>query len=87
MNGRACVKGGYRHEYTQHPDRLNTPLIRKNGVLEPATWEEALDYTAKRLTEIKEKHGPDSIGLLRSSRCSNEDNYAIMNVPCHHWHR
>ena len=78
VNGRTCVKGRYGHEYTQHPDRLTTPLIRKNGVLEPATWEEALSYTAQRLHEIKAKYGPDSIGLLGSSRCTNEDNYAIM---------
>jgi formate dehydrogenase alpha subunit len=75
--GRTCVKGRYGHEYTQSPERLTTPLIKKNGKFEEATWEEALNYTAKKLTEIKNKYGSDSIAVLGSSRCTNEDNYVI----------
>ncbi len=50
-------------------------MIRKNGQLEEVSWDEALDYTAKRLGEIKEKHGADAIGGLASARATNEDNY------------
>jgi len=75
--GKTCVKGRYGHEYTQSKERLTTPLIRKNGKLEKASWEEALEYTAKRLGEIKSKYGADSIAVLGSSRCTNEDNYVL----------
>ncbi len=74
---RTCVKGRYGHEYVNSEDRLTVPLIRKNGKLTEVSWEEAIAYTAKRLKEIKEKYGPDSIGVLGSSRCTNEDNYVI----------
>lgn len=74
---RTCVKGRYGHEYTQSKERLTTPLIKRNGKFEEATWEEALSYTAARLTEIKTKYGPDSIAVLGSSRCTNEDNYVV----------
>lgn len=74
-NGLLCVKGRFAHEFVSSPDRLQKPLIRKDGELQTATWDEALDYTAKRLEEIKEKYGPDSIAGLSSARCTTEDNY------------
>jgi anaerobic selenocysteine-containing dehydrogenase len=55
--GKLCVKGWNIHEFVQHPSRLTKPLIRKNGTLTEANWDEALDYTASRLKEIKEVHG------------------------------
>ena len=73
--GWLCVKGRFGYEFINHPDRLKTPLIRKNGKLKEATWEEALDYAAGKLNEIKDKYGPDSIGGLASARCTTEDNY------------
>ncbi|BAL81319.1 formate dehydrogenase subunit alpha [Caldisericum exile] len=76
-NGRLCVKGRYGYEYVNSNERLTTPLIKENGVFREATWEEAIDYTAKRLLEIKEKYGPDAIGVLGSARCTNEDNYIV----------
>ncbi len=75
--GRLCVKGRYGYEYVNSNERLTKPLIKENGVFREATWEEALDYTAKKLLEIKNKYGPDAIGVLGSSRCTNEDNYLI----------
>jgi predicted molibdopterin-dependent oxidoreductase YjgC len=73
--GWLCVKGTFGYGFINSPDRLTTPLIRKNGKLQEASWEEALDHTAKRLGEIKDKHGADSIGGLASARCTNEENY------------
>lgn len=73
--GWLCVKGRFGYQFIGSPDRLKTPLIRKNGQLKEATWDEALDYSVKRLKEIKEKYGPDSIGGLSSARCTNEENY------------
>lgn len=76
-NGRICVKGKFGYEYVNSPERLTMPLIRENGGFKETTWEHAIEFTAKRLTEIREKHGPDSIGVLGSSRCTNEDNYLV----------
>ncbi len=79
--GQACVKGHFGlEEIVHHPDRLTTPLIRRNGKLEKATWEEALDLVAGRFTEIKNKYGPDSLGALSSSRCTNEENYLVQKL-------
>jgi len=75
--GHTCLKGRYAFSFYNHPDRLTTPLIRKNGNLEPATWEEAYDYIANKLTTIKTKHGPDSISGISSARCTNEENYLM----------
>ena len=74
---RTCVKGRFGYEYVNSLDRLKTPLIRRNGKLEKTTWKEAIEYTANKLKEVREKYGPDSIGVLGSSRCTNEDNYII----------
>lgn len=76
-NGRLCVKGRYGYEYVNKPDRLTSPLIRENGRFRTASWEEALQHTAYKLKEIKDKYGPDAIGVLGSSRCTNEDNYVV----------
>ena len=51
------------------------PLIKENGEFREATWDEALEKVAGTLADIKEKNGPDSIGVLTSARISNEENY------------
>lgn len=73
--GLLCVKGRFAYEFVSSPERLKTPLMRKNNELQPVSWEEALDYAAKRLREIKEKYGHDSIAGLSSARCTTEENY------------
>jgi len=79
--GHACVKGHFGlEEIVHHPDRLKTPLIRRNGRLEEASWEEALDLVARRFTEIKDKYGPNSLGAFSSSRCTNEENYLVQKL-------
>ncbi len=79
-HGLLCVKGKFGFEYIHHPDRLTRPLIKKNGVHVEASWEEAVALVAKRLSEIKDKYGPDSIGFLSSSRCTNEENYLMQKI-------
>ena len=73
--GEACIKGreGWRHLYSDR--RLTRPLIRKNGELVPASWDEALDLVADRLMEIKSEYGEDAFGWCSSSRSTNELNY------------
>ncbi len=70
-----CVKGRFGFDFTRHPERLKEPLVRRNGKLEPVSWEDALAEVAKRLHQVREKHGPGAIGLIGSNRTTNEENY------------
>jgi len=74
-HGSLCVKGRFGYDFIHSEDRLKTPLIRRNGTLEEASWEEALALVADKLTQIRDTHGSDSIGVLTSARISNEENY------------
>jgi len=76
--GSLCVKGRFAFDFVGSGDRLTTPLIRENGELREATWDEALDKVAGELGRIREAHGADSVGVLTSARVTNEDNYAAM---------
>jgi predicted molibdopterin-dependent oxidoreductase YjgC len=73
--GWLCVKGRFGFSFINSPDRLTKPLIKRNGTFEEASWDEALDYIAERLKNIKEKHGSDSLAGLSSARATNEENY------------
>jgi len=73
--GWLCPKGRFGYEFISSKDRLSTPLIKKNGKFEQASWDEALEYITGRMSEIKKKHGADAIGGLSSARCTNEENY------------
>ncbi|HBB96147.1 MAG TPA: oxidoreductase, partial [Blastocatellia bacterium] len=75
-----CVKGKFAWDHINSTDRLTKPLIREGDSFREATWEEALSLIARRLTEIKAKHGPDSIGLISSSKCTNEESYLMQKL-------
>lgn len=75
-----CIKGQFGYEFVSSPERLTKPLIRRDGVLEEASWDEALDTVAGRLREIKEAHGAGSIGALGAPKCTNEENYALQKL-------
>ena len=75
--GNLCVKGWHLHEFIHDPARLTTPLMRKNGGLEPVSWDEALDATAAAFSRIRASHGPDALGVLASAKCTNEENYLL----------
>ncbi len=78
--GRLCIKGYNAHAFVQHPDRLKNPMVREKGQLVKASWDQALDRVVKALKEIKDKHGPDSIVLLASAKCTNEENYVFQKL-------
>ena len=78
--GRLCIKGRNAQEFVQSPDRLTSPLVRRNGQLEEATWDEALDVVAQGLNRIKDDHSPDSLAFLSSAKCTNEENYLMMKL-------
>jgi predicted molibdopterin-dependent oxidoreductase YjgC len=72
--GHLCVKGRFGIAgFVHHPSRIKTPLIKRNGVFEEATWEEALDLVASRF----KGYAPEEIGVVSSARATNEDNYVM----------
>ncbi|KJR40549.1 NADH:ubiquinone oxidoreductase, subunit G [Candidatus Magnetoovum chiemensis] len=75
--GMLCVRGRFGYDYLDSQERLKTPLIRIKDKLEPTTWDEALDYAAKKFSEIKSKYTASAIGAIASGRCTNEDNYML----------
>lgn len=79
-HGSLCVKGRFGVDFVHAKDRLTQPLMRKDGVLAPVSWDEAMGRVASQLLEIREKHGPDSIGFLVSAKCTNEENYLMQKV-------
>jgi predicted molibdopterin-dependent oxidoreductase YjgC len=78
--GRLCIKGWNVAKFVGHPDRLKTPLIRRRDRLEQATWDEALMYVARSLSDIHAQSGPDSIAFLASAKCTNEENYLLQKL-------
>jgi formate dehydrogenase major subunit/formate dehydrogenase alpha subunit len=92
VNGmRLCVKGRYGYDFVHHSDRLTKPMVReyllkgeqrpkgeKRGKWVEVDWETALTITAKKLVETRDTFGSDSIGVLTSAKCTNEENY-VMN--------
>jgi NADH-quinone oxidoreductase subunit G len=72
-----CIKGRYAFDFANHEDRLSKPLIRQNGRLTPVTWEVALDFAGKKLREIRDTRGGQSIGVIGSNRTTNEENYLL----------
>lgn len=75
-----CDKGRFTHGFVDHPDRLTTPLIRRDGELRPAPWDEALDLIARRLKEILATDGPQAVAALGSGRATNEANYLLQRL-------
>lgn len=75
--GHTCLKGRFAFSFYNHPDRITTPLIRKDGELTPATWDEAYAFISDSLLRIKNQHGPDAIAGISSARCTNEENYLM----------
>jgi formate dehydrogenase major subunit len=75
-----CVKGKFAWDHINSTDRLTKPLIREGDRFREASWEETLELVARRLTEIKSKNGPDSIGLISSSKCTNEESYLMQKL-------
>ncbi len=71
--GRLCVKGRFGFEFVNSPDRLTTPLIRRQGKLEEATWDEALDLVAERFSANR----GEAFASIASAKLTNEENYLI----------
>jgi len=72
-----CGKGRFGFDFTHHPERIRQPLIRRNGGLKPASWEDALEEVARRLKQVRDAHGPAAIGVIGSNHTTNEENYLL----------
>jgi NADH-quinone oxidoreductase subunit G len=72
-----CGKGRFGFDFTNHAERIRQPLVRRNGKLEPASWEDALEEIARRLKKVRDAHGPAAIGVIGSNHTTNEENYLL----------
>jgi NADH-quinone oxidoreductase subunit G len=72
-----CIKGRYAFDFANHEDRLTRPLIRKDGKLTPATWEEAFTLIGKKFAEVRDADGGAAIGVVGSTRTTNEEDYLL----------
>jgi len=72
-----CIKGRYAFDFANHEERLTQPLIRKSGKLTPATWEEAFELVGKKFAEVRDKDGGSAIGVIGSTRTTNEEAYLL----------
>jgi predicted molibdopterin-dependent oxidoreductase YjgC len=75
--GNLCIKGRYGYDFIHSGERLKTPLIKRDGVFHEATWDEALTLVADRFKDLIARYGPEKVGGLSSSRCTNEENYLL----------
>jgi assimilatory nitrate reductase catalytic subunit len=76
--GMLCPKGVKRYMQSGHPDRLLDPMVRdETSGFRAATWDEALDVTARRIREIQEKHGPDSVAVFGGASLTTEKSYLL----------
>jgi formate dehydrogenase alpha subunit len=92
-HGNLCVKGRFGYDFIYSPRRVTTPLLRKTpqtpghrtqafdlSEWREASWDEALDYTADRLTEIYQRDGPDALAVYCCAKATNEDNYLLQKM-------
>ncbi len=80
--GHSCVKGRFAYGYASHKDRILNPMIR-DSVDQPwreVSWGEALGFAAGKMRGIQEAHGRHSIGVITSSRCTNEETYLVQKL-------
>ncbi len=81
-HGHSCVKGRFAWGYASHPDRVLTPMVRERitDPWRPVGWEEAIALVARRFRELQERHGVKAIGGITSSRCTNEEVFALQKM-------
>lgn len=82
-HGWTCVKGRFGMDFVNSDERVLKPLIAKEKGADDfreASWEEALDLVARRLTDLSTKYGPDTLAFLSSAKCTNEENYLMQKL-------
>ena len=76
-HGTLCVRGSYSFDFIHSPDRLTKPLVKANDGFEEVSWKQALERVATEFKRINEEHSPNSLAVLGSSKCTNEENYLL----------
>lgn len=79
-DGMLCAKGRYGLDFVHSEERLRSPLVRRNGVLQPSSWDEALTLVAESLAEARDESGPAAVAGLSSAKCTNEENYLFQKL-------
>lgn len=75
--GHTCLKGRYAFKFYNHPDRIKSPMVKRNGDFEEVSWDEAYDFMASKFQHYRDEFGPDSLAGISSARCTNEENYLM----------
>ena len=75
-----CVRGRFHYDAVKNVERVQTPLIRRNGGQDAAAWDEAMELAVDRISQIREEHGPEAIGFLASPFATNEENYLVSKI-------
>ncbi len=78
--GSLCIKGWNAHEFISSEKRLRKPLLKRKEDFTEVSWEEAIGYAATELKRVRDQYSPDSIGILTSAKCTNEENYLLMKL-------
>jgi formate dehydrogenase alpha subunit len=78
--GATCAKGRYAHAWQRSDERLTRPLLRRGAGFEAVSWSEALAWVGQRLDAIHREHGPDALGVMTSSRSTNEAAYLLQKL-------
>ncbi|OOY24384.1 formate dehydrogenase subunit alpha [Thioclava sediminum] len=80
--GHSCVKGRFAWGYANHGDRILNPMIRDSitDAWREVSWEEALEFAANGIKRAQAKHGKDSVGVITSSRCTNEETFLVQKL-------
>jgi len=80
--GHSCVKGRFAYGYASHSDRILKPMIRSdiNDPWQEVSWSEAMAFAADRMRGIQTRHGRQSVGVITSSRCTNEETYLVQKL-------
>jgi NADH-quinone oxidoreductase chain G len=72
-----CGKGRFGFDFASSAERVRQPFVRRDGKLEAASWEDAIEEVARRLKQVHEKHGAGAIGVIGSNHTTNEENYLL----------
>jgi len=81
-HGHACIKGRFAWEFSSHPDRVRRPLVR-DRIDEPwreVSWDEAIAFAASGLRRAQDRYGRGAVGVITSSRCTNEETYLVQKM-------
>ena len=78
--GSLCMRGRFAYDFVHSQNRLTKPLLRQDGELKEASWEDAVARVAEKIREVKEQHGPDAIACIVSPKLTNEEIYLLQKL-------